>query len=268
MRLWSTRGREGVLLNILIIDSNPKAANAPFVEHQGMTLGANYARALQACRDDLSVSIVAPYDGEDVPELDRFDGVVFTGSSVAWNTDDARAEPLADVMRRVFAKGLPTFGSCNGMQLAASVLGGHSGASPNGREDGLAKEITLTAAGREHPLMRGRVDGFSVPCVHRDEVTKLPEGAVLLAGNGHSHVQAFAYERDSVCFWGVQYHPEIDPANLGPSMARMGWMSDADARDLEISAQDAEAAERLGIRPGDMTPEVRMIELRNWLSSL
>lgn len=253
---------------ILIIDSNPAAANAPFVEHQGMTIGQNYAAALNACQDDLNITIVAPYDGENLPALEGFDGVVFTGSSVAWNTDDARAAPLADAMRRVFDQGLPTLGSCNGMQLAASVLGGTSDASPNGREDGLAKAVTLTDAGRAHPFLLGRVDGFAVPSVHRDEVRAVPEGAVVLAGNAHSGVQAMVYEQGGVRFWGVQYHPEIDPKNLGPSMARMGWMTDEAAADLAVSAQDAEAATRLGIRPEDMSPQVRMTELRNWLASL
>lgn len=253
---------------ILIIDSNTAAANDPFVEHQGATLGENFARALNACRDDLDLTIITPYDGDALPPLHAFDGVVFTGSSVEWNTDDARAAPLADVMRRVFAKGLPTLGACNGMQLAASVLGGRSDASPNGREDGVAKGITLSAEGAAHPFLKGREDGFAVPCVHRDEVVSLPEGAVVLASNAHSPVQAMAYERDGVRFWGTQYHPEIDPANLGRSMARLGLMDAASATDLEVSATDAGAAERLGIRAGDMTQQVRMTELRNWLASL
>ncbi|WP_162933411.1 type 1 glutamine amidotransferase [Sulfitobacter mediterraneus] len=254
--------------NILIVDSNPAAANAPMKEAQGMTVGENYAAALSDCRDDLSFTIVAPYDGADLPSLDGFDGVVFTGSSVEWNTDDDRAAPVADAMRKVFAQGLPTLGSCNGMQLAASVLGGTSDASPNGREDGLAKGVCMTEAGRDHPLLKGREDGFAVPCVHRDEVTQLPEGAVLLAGNDHSGVQAFAYERNGVKFWGMQYHPELDPQNLGPSLGRMDLLSAQEAQDLEMAERDPAAAERLGVRVSDMNPQTRMTELRNWLASL
>ena len=68
--------------------------------------------------------VISPYDGDETPDLSGFDGIAFTGSSVEWNTDDERAAPLAAVMRAGFAAGLPTIGSCNGMQLAASVLGG------------------------------------------------------------------------------------------------------------------------------------------------
>ena len=254
--------------NILIFDSNPASENASFVANRGRAAGENYAHALRQCRDDLNISIVAPYDGETLPPLDQFDGVVFTGSSVAWNTDDARAEPLRKTMRKIFERGLPTLGSCNGMQLAASVLGGRSDASPKGHENGFAHDIHMTEAGRDHPLLKGRSDGYAAPCVHRDEVTHLPEGAVLLAGNAHSGVQAFAYEMDGIKFWGMQYHPELDPTELGPALGNLGKLEADQASDMAVADRDAESAKRLGVRPSDMQPPVRMTELHNWLASL
>ena len=249
---------------ILIIDSNTAEINSA----SSKCAGAVYADALMACQDDLKITIAAPYDGDDTPDLSGVDGVVFTGSGVEWNTDDPRAEPLAQVMRAVFAKGIPTLGSCNGMQLAASVLGGCSSASPNGHEDGLAREIRLTDAGHKHPFMRGRRDGYAVPCVHRDEVRKLPNGAILLAGNAHSHVQAFVYEMNGIRFWGVQYHPEYTPEFVSGLMARLGRMPEPQISDLGCADVDVDAASRLGIRPEDMGAEVRLTELRNWLASL
>ena len=254
--------------NILIIDSDTAELNAGFIASQGMTTGQNYAAALMACDAKVSATVVAPYEGDATPQLQGFDGVVFTGSGVSWNTDDTRAEPLAEIMRKVFAAGLPTLGSCNGMQLAASVLGGSSAASPKGREDGLARDVQLTEAGRHHPFMAGRREGFAVPCVHRDEVSQLPEGAVLLATNAHSEVQAFAYEKNGIRFWGVQYHPEYDPKNFGPDLIRWERLPEEAARDIAAAPEDPEAAARLGIRAEDLWPEVRMTELRNWLASL
>lgn len=250
--------------HILIIDSNPAATTAD----RGVAPGAVYAAALRACRDDLTLSVIRPYDGDALPALEMFDGVVFTGSAVEWSTDDARAEPIAAVMRAVFRKGLPTLGSCNGMQLAASVLGGRSDASPNGQENGLARDIQLTQAGRSHPFLAGRVDGYAAPCIHRDEVSDLPEGAVVLAGNSHSGVQAFAYEQDGIRFWGVQYHPEYTPEVVSGIMSRTGFMGAQDAQDLSQADTSAEAAARLGIRPDDLAPEMRLTELRNWLAQL
>ncbi len=256
------------MTKILIVESNPATLSAEVAERDGKPLAEGYAEVLLSLQPDLEIEIARPYDHNELPELSDFDGVVFTGSSVPWNTDDARAAPLADVMRKVFAEGLPTIGSCNGMQLAASVLGGSSDASPNGREDGMARDIALTEAGKSHPMMAGRADVYAVPCVHRDEVFRMPEGAVLLAGNAHSPVQAFAYEVGDVKFWGMQYHPEYTPEFVGVYLQTRDGPDNAQALDLVTAQSDADAAARLGTTPQAQALATRTLELRNWLAQL
>jgi len=239
--------------HILVVESNPRRICERLVTVAGSDFGTLYAGVLSSLRNDVTTQITAPYEGVMVPSLTGFDGVAFTGSSVAWNTDDERAAPLAALMRQVFAAGLPVIGSCNGMQLAASVLGGSTGASPHGREDGLAREIHLTEQGRAHPMMAGRDAVYSAPCTHRDEVVCLPDGAVRLAGNIHSHVQAFAYETGSISFWGMQYHPEFEPAYLARYLKASGKGSDAELAALARPETPAAAS-------------MRTTELRNWLA--
>jgi GMP synthase (glutamine-hydrolysing) len=254
--------------HVLIIESNPAERSAGLRRMAGTDYGTLYGEALKACRGDLTTAVCAPYDGEALPDLAGFDGVAFTGSGVDWSTEDARADPLAAAMRAAFAAGLPTVGSCNGMQLAASVLGGQCGASPNGVEQGLARQITLTAAGKAHPMMEGRRDGYAACCIHRDEVTRLPDGAVLLASNAHSPVQAFAYERDGVDFWGVQYHPEMSLAFIAALLSGIGRLSNAEAAAVRAADRDAEAAARQGARRADLAPGMLRLELLNWIRRL
>jgi len=118
----------------------------------------------------------------------------------------------------------------------------------------LAKNLQLTEAGKTHPMMRGRKDGDAVPCIHRDEIQKLPDGAVLLAGNAHSPVQAAVYEKDGIDYWGAQYHPELTPAFIAESLTNKGGFDDtvAEMTALASGAMDA---------PCEYT-----IELRNWLA--
>ncbi|MDB2458797.1 gamma-glutamyl-gamma-aminobutyrate hydrolase family protein, partial [Planktomarina temperata] len=146
---------------------------------------------------------------------------------------------------------VPIWGSCNGMQLAAFMLGGICAASPRGDEEGLAEAITLTDIGREHPMMQGRASQFGVPCVHRDEVQRLPNGAVLLAGNAHSPVQAFAYETADISFWGTQYHPEFSRADVAT------WLADRGKSLPDSEEQDGQ---------GDLALATRTLELQNWLA--
>lgn len=253
---------------ILIVDSNPSDCNARQLAGGGDAAGQGYARALAACDPHVETEIIAPYDGDRAGDLSVYDGVVFTGSAVEWSTQDDRVEPLAAIMRATFALGIPVLGSCNGMQLAASVLGGETGESPNGNEVGLARDVRMTEDGLRHPYLKGREQGYAVPCVHRDEVRRLPEGAVLLAGNAHSPVQAFAYEKDGIRFWGSQYHPEFVPGRIGPYLAGSGRLDPDQGALLAVADHDADAAERLGVRAGELAAPVRMLELANWLASL
>ncbi|WP_300032416.1 type 1 glutamine amidotransferase [uncultured Roseobacter sp.] len=253
---------------ILVVDNDPGEINARKRAQYGETTGEGYAAALKAVDPACDVAIAAPYDGDALPLLSELDGVVFTGSAVDWTTEDPLAAALAEAMRRVFAAGVPTLGSCNGFQLAASVLGGATAPSPNGREDGLALGIRLTDAGRTHPLLAGRNDGYAAPCVHRDEVVRVPQGAVVLAANSHSPVQAMVYERDGVRFWGMQYHPEYSLKFIGARVRDWDLFPDDKAADLTVADEDPDAAARLGVRFADMQPEMRMTEIRNWLRSL
>ena len=253
---------------IVIVDSDPAEINASKRELYGLSTGEAFATALAETDASCATAIICPYDGDAIPDLDDVNGVVFTGSAVEWNTQDTRAAPLAHAMRAVFAQGVPSFGSCNGLHLAASVLGGISDVSANGREIGLAKDIKLTQAGRVHPMMADRVDGYAVPCVHRDEVVRLPEGAVVLAGNAHTAVQAMEYAQGGIRFWGVQYHPEYTLPFIGQRVRAWPDFDATVSADLQIAHTDPDAANRLAVRYEDMQTSARMTEIKNWLASL
>lgn len=248
------------MTTVLIVESNPP--NYP--------QDAQLFQAALACIDPgIDTRVTRPLEHPlAAGMLDGVDGVIFTGSAVDWGVDDPRGAHLWAAMETVFARALPTYGSCNGMQLAASVLGGASAVSPNGRERGLARGVTLTQAGLTHPFLAGRRQGFSVPCIHSHEVAVLPEGGVLLAGNAHSPVQAFAYDAGGVSFWGVQYHPEVPPAHMAQVLLRAGETDAAMIADLEIAETDAGAAIRLGAAPEDLAPATRLTELHNWVAHI
>jgi GMP synthase (glutamine-hydrolysing) len=72
--------------------------------------------------------------------------------------------------------------------------------------------------------------------VHAQTVSKLPAGATLLAGNAYEPTHAF---RVGICAWGVQFHPEFNPA-------RMAVYLDHFAPVLQAAGVDA-AAIRAGL---------------------
>jgi len=229
------------MTRILIVDSNGPGLPS---------LGPGFAAVLTALSRHITCSLCAPYLGQALPE-GVFDGVVLTGSAAPWCVDAPEGQVLRDIWEQVAGWKVPIWGSCNGMQLAAFMLGGRCAASPQGDEDGLAEAITLTDIGRVHPMMQGRAHQFCAPCVHRDEVQRLPHGARLLAGNAHSPVQAFAYETADISFWGTQYHPEFSLAEVA------AWLADRGKSLPDTEERDGQ---------GDLALATRTLELQNWLA--
>ena len=252
------------MTTILIVESN-----TPDMLAQGKSAASYFLKTFQALDASLILKVACPYAAvlpDDIYE--GVDGVVYTGSGVNWATDAPEAAPLRAEMARSFDRNRPVWGSCNGLQLAAVVLGGKVGASPNGFEIGPAKNITRSPTGASHPMMAGREDGWAVPCIHRDEVQSLPEGARLIAGNPHSPVQAMTYEAGGVDFWGAQYHPEMSMADVAVSTGGRGLFSGGRdlTADLALADTDDEAARRLGTSTADLVLGTRARELVNWLA--
>ncbi|MEL7258198.1 MAG: type 1 glutamine amidotransferase, partial [Pseudomonadota bacterium] len=252
-----------LMTHIVIFEGNSPARVA-----RGLGAAEAFKCVFKAFDPSVTCVVKSPFEQLIGPEdFDGADGVVFTGSGEDWRVDDPQVACQRQAMTLALNAGHPIWGSCNGMQLAALQLGGECWASPNGVEVGLARDIKLTSAGAAHPMMSGRRSGFCVPCIHRDEVKTLPRGAVLLAGNAHSPVQAFCCEQDGVDVWAAQYHPELRPQEIADCLRAHGGQEQDSllTRDLDAAEQDALAAARLGGSPKDLEVTSRAREIGNWL---
>lgn len=243
--------------------------NSPHLNEAGNIAARAFESLFKWIDPALDLVTLFPYKvAPTEADMAAADGIVFTGAGVAWSVDGEEGLAQVRAMELALRSGKPIWGSCNGMQLAAHVLGGTVGISANDHEVPLAKEMQITEAGASHPMMAGRHSGFSVPCIHRDIVVKLPAQAKHLAGNAHTPIQAFAYEADGIDLWATQYHPELSLAEIAGFVRARGIFADHAvlAEDLDIAEENAEAAARLGASPEDLTTEARTTELRNWVA--
>jgi GMP synthase (glutamine-hydrolysing) len=152
--------------------------------------------------------------------LADYDGVFLSGSPLHVWEDTPETRRQLDFMRAVFASGTPSFGSCAGLQVAVAAAGGTVRTMPGRQEAGLARRLVATEAGRDHPMLRDRPATWDAPAIHGDEVETLPPGATLLATNAAVAVQAVEIVHDGGTFWGVQYHPELAPGEIGAALRR------------------------------------------------
>ena len=250
---------------ILIVEGNPP----DLIAEPGYLAADQFKAAFDALEPSNDYHVAEPYatNFETCP-LGQFDGVVFIGPGVNWGVDVKESAPLRTVMEHIFKTDLPVWGSCNGMQLAAVVLGGAVRSSPNGLEVGVTKGIRKTEADKSDFALHGRADIFPVPGDHRDEVDCLPIEAVHLAENDHSSIQSFAYRAEGIDFLGKQYHPECPANTIAKSMRKGACIFSAAPtliNDLEVGDSDIEAAKLLGITCDALEPAERTRELDNWL---
>lgn len=272
-------------LRLLVLDAYD-AAGRQALQGAGATLaGELYRRLLQALAPAARID-VAPLqsDGFRPPAaLASYDGIVWTGSNLTVHRDSPAVRQQLDLARAAFAARVPSFGSCWAVHVAVTATGGRCAANPRGREFGVARKITLTDAGRAHPLFADKAVAFDAFTSHEDQVVELGPHATRLAGNEFSAVQAVHVERDGGVFWGVQYHPEydlVDVARLGilraPQLIEQGVFADAEQaaaywRELEALQADRsrrDLAYRLAVDDDVLDPRVRTREVRNWLERL
>lgn len=277
------------MLRILIADGNERSSREPRLAEQGKTSAESYADVVRALVPEAACTVVYPADGDgEMPRgtsLDGFDGLVFTGSSLKVTQDVPAVTRQLDLMRAAYAAGLPTFGSCWGLHVAAAAAGGTVGSNPRGPEYGFARRIVPTGAGERHGLLAGRGSAWDAPAIHSDVVLAPPDGATVLAQNGVADVQAIEIRRGDGWFWGVQYHPELDPDELA-SMLRLsadgiveaGLAADAEAvtayadeiRSLSHGdgARARQLAWRHGLGPEILDEAARRREIGNFLGRL
>ena len=272
-------------MHIMIFQGSPEASQQAITLVGGRTNEALFTEALVSQDPDVTTYTLNVVDGETLPQgmaLTDFDGVVITGSPLSAYEDVPGVHRQIELARAVFEAGVPTFGSCWGLQLMSAALGGDVRLNPRGREIGFARSIALNETGRGHPMYRGKPDAFAAFCSHQDEVQSLPTGGTVLASNTVSAIQAAEISRGGCSFWGVQYHPEFDFGIIAALIEKRGDRHIAeglarepgdvativaDLRSLGGDVARKDLAWRYGIEADVLDANVRRLEFANWLAT-
>jgi GMP synthase (glutamine-hydrolysing) len=274
------------MTRLLLLEGNTADKCARAQELGVRTSSAIYKQAIAAHYPAIALDVLHGADeGSAIPDgrsWSDYAGFVVTGSALhAYDTDFAVTNQIALLVEAAEA-GLPIFGSCWGLQIAVMAAGGEVAFNPKGREVGFARKILLGDAGRAHPMFKGKASVFDAPCIHYDEVVRLPESATLLASNAHSAIQAAVIPLGNSEVWAVQYHPEFDLAQLvqlytlyADVMIAQGFFADmaelvgyrAKLTALAANPGDAGLAWQLGVDADLLDDRTRRAEILAWIDA-
>lgn len=182
----------------------------------------------------LALDVVRAHAGADLPrDLAGYVAfVVLGGEQPAYRDTDGNPAAawfpaLEALLRQAVRDRVPTLGICLGAQLLATAHNGTVEPAAAGPEIGPGLVAKRDVA-ESDPLFGPLPMLPDVLQWHRDEVTELPLGAVLLASSTGYPVQAF---RLGSAAWGVQFHPEADLPTLERWVADSGPLLEAQGTD-------------------------------------
>jgi GMP synthase (glutamine-hydrolysing) len=272
----------------LIIDGYPKNRRDELVDAGITPAWKLHVKMLLQHLPDAEYDILFPCDRDAVipagEDLERYAGLIWTGSCLSvTESDDPRVRVQVELARLAFEKGIPGWGSCWGLQVAAVAVGGEVSVNPEGKEVGIARKIAQTADAQNHPMFEGKPRVFEAFCIHDDMVSRIPEGGVLLASNSFTRVQALAITHKKGVLWGTQYHLEYDLHEIArmtvlhqEKLVAQGFFGGVDDLSRQVDRMEALFKEpdrkdlrwQLAIDDDVLSDDIRQQEFANWIHRL
>jgi len=146
-------------------------------------------------------------EGEYPDNIDECNAYVITGSKFSAYENIPWIEQLCQYIVELNKYKIKLIGICFGHQIIAQALGGRVERSKKGWGVGNAiSNIYLTRPWMDVVPGGNIPERFSLLVTHQDQVTRLPDGAVCIAGNDFCEIASFQIE-DHVL--GFQGHPEF-----------------------------------------------------------
>ena len=182
--------------------------------------------------------------------LEGFNGVILPGSAELYfdgghdETHEGRivTSKLAKDSRNfghyLVEHDVPTLGICFGHQLLGAAVGADVRHSPTEGKTGTTR-IEVVAEGEDDPLLRGLPKEFPAQYMHKDVISKLPHGAVVLARNAEKCPHAIV--RFAPHVYSVQFHPERSREDFIAASKRLAAYIPND-RSAEELFQDSKSA--------------------------
>ena len=256
---------------ILIVEGNLKKENQSFTEGGIKTHTESLKDSISYFTNDLEIDVVNPSSDKNISEvakgLEKFDGMIWGGSSLNIYNDTIEIRRQIEFMRSCQNKIKKILAICWGLQVAATVAGGQVKRCMTGSHRGIAHDVEINSNGLQHPIYKNKNETFNTPAFNFDEVVKLPKNSILLASNPINKVMGVNFKSGVSDIWGIQYHPEITYDKM---ISLIHFRKDrllnnkAFVDEQEINNHVSMIAEE----NKKSNKDLRMRELENWLNYL
>jgi GMP synthase-like glutamine amidotransferase len=160
-----------------------------------------FERMISAEDKSITFDIVSIINGEPLPDPDKLQAILITGSPAGVYDNLDWIAPLEDFVRAAYASRTPMVGVCFGHQLMAQALGGTVRKSEKGW--GIGRHVYEVAPDN------GVIDGprIASTCAHQDQVVEVPAGTRTFLFSDFAPHAGLLYAGGTAM--SVQPHPEF-----------------------------------------------------------
>ena len=194
----------------------------------------------------------------DINEYDfsHYDAFLWTGGLGNIYENNSHNKKQLEIFTKIVELGKPIWGSCWGLQVFVTVLGGKITKSSL-PEFGFANNIKIK---NDHYIYRNKKDLFTAPGHHYDSVENIPNDFKVISENDFS-IQSIVHKKYNIIC--TQYHPELPYNFIGNLMTywKTNYLDKMTGEKFSELIHNLEQLENRDIYD-------RKLELVNWLNSL
>ena len=257
-------------LNILICEGNTPEEGKVFTDVGIPTHTESLKESLANFNTNLKIDVLNPCLELDlnqiVPNLNKYDGLIWGGSSLNIYNDSPEIRRQISFMKECFKNINKILAICWGMQVAVTAAGGEVKKGVNGSHIGIANEVQLTDNGINNSFYKDKSKKFNTPAFNFDEVVTVPQNSVHLAFNKINNIQGLNFKSGVSEIWGLQYHPEITYEKM---IDIIKFRKKALIENRKRFQNEDEINNHINFIKDEIKiseKNSRMVELRNWLN--
>ena len=254
---------------ILLVEGNLREVNQEFTDNGIKTHTESLKESINYFTNNLEIDSVNPSSDsnifEKVKDLDKYDGLIWGGSSLNIYSDTIEIRKQIDFMRECQKRVKNILAICWGLQVAVTAAGGEVKQGKNGAHRGIAHEIIINSEGLKHLLYKDKKQTFNTPAFNYDEVVTLPAGSTLLSSNKVNKVMGLNFKSELSDIWGIQYHPEITYEKM---ITLINFRKERLLQNKSFNSEE-DMNSHINIIENEIkisNKDLRMRELRNWLN--
>ena len=254
---------------ILLVEGNLREVNQEFTDNGIKTHTESLKESINYFTNNLEIDSVNPSSDSDifekVKDLDKYDGLIWGGSSLNIYSDTIEIRKQIDFMRECQKRVKNILAICWGLQVAVTAAGGEVKQGKNGAHRGIAHEIIINSEGLKHLLYKDKKQTFNTPAFNYDEDVTLPAGSTLLSSNKVNKVMGLNFKSELSDIWGIQYHPEITYQKM---ITLINFRKERLLQNKSFNSEE-DMNSHINIIENEIkisNKDLRMRELRNWLN--